>query len=85
MCFSALLLSNVRTFVYAYEDVMGGGTNLVLDQLKPLYSSMAVDIIPGVLRSESLQLFQQFFSSDSSGYWQNSLLAKYTLAQSVKA
>ncbi len=85
MCFSALLLSNVRTIVYSYEDVMGGGTNLVLEKLKPLYAAMTIEIIPGVLRSESLQLFQQFFSKDSSGYWQDSLLAKYTLAQSVKA
>jgi tRNA(adenine34) deaminase len=71
--------------VYGYEDIMGGGTNLILDQLKPLYASMKIEIIPGILRAESLQLFQQFFSKDSSGYWQDSLLAQYTLAQAVKA
>ena len=85
MCFSALLLSNVRTVVYGYEDVMGGGTNLVLEDLKPLYAAMKIKIIPGVLRFESLQLFQKYFSEDSSGYWQDSLLAQYTLAQPVKA
>jgi tRNA(adenine34) deaminase len=84
MCFSAMLLNNVRTVVYSYEDVMGGGTNLVLEQLKPLYAAMTIEIIPGVLRSESLKLFQQFFSEDSSGYWQDSLLAQYTLAQTVE-
>lgn len=84
MCFSALILSNVRTVVYAYEDVMGGGTNLTLEKLKPLYAAMTIEIIPGILRSESLQLFQQFFSEDGSGYWQDSLLAQYTLAQSAK-
>ena len=30
MCYSTLLLSGVRRFVWAYEDVMGGGTNLPL-------------------------------------------------------
>jgi len=83
MCFSALILSNVRTVVYGYEDVMGGGTNLILEKLKPLYAAMTVEIIPGVLRSESLQLFQQFFAADGSGYWQDSLLAQYTMDQSV--
>jgi len=81
MCFSALLLHNIRTVVYGYEDVMGGGTSLVLEGLKPLYAAMTIEIIPGILRSESLQLFQKFFSEDNSGYWKDSLLAQYTMAQ----
>ena len=83
MCFSALLLSNVRTVVYGFEDVMGGGTNIDLKLLNPLYSAMNIEIIPGILRSESLKLFQQFFAEDKSGYWKDSLLAQYTLSQSV--
>ena len=81
MCYSTLILNNVQSIVYAYEDVMGGGTNLDLQSLKPLYSHRNVEIIPGILRDESLALFKKFFSSDESGYWKESLLAQYTLDQ----
>ncbi len=80
MCFSTMLLSGIRHFVYGYEDVMGGGTNLPLDQLAPLYAEMNVTVEGGVLRGECLALFQQFFREYP--YWQDSLLARYTLAQS---
>ena len=79
MCFSTLLLSGVRNFVWAYEDVMGGGTNLPLSMLNPLYRGMEVHLLDQVRRDESLRLFQQFFRTGS--YWQDSLLARYTLAQ----
>ena len=79
MCFSTLLLSGVRNFVWAYEDVMGGGTNLPLSMLNPLYRGMEVHLLDQVRRNESLRLFQQFFRTGS--YWQDSLLARYTLAQ----
>jgi tRNA(adenine34) deaminase len=79
MCYSTLLLSGVRSFVWAYEDVMGGGANLPLSMLNTLYAQMRVQLIDGVLRQESLRLFQQFFQIGS--YWQDSLLARYTLAQ----
>ena len=83
MCYSALLLNGIRTFVYAYEDAMGGGTNLPLTHLAPLYQAMApeVRILPHILRQESLDLFKAFFSSPENNYWQGSLLADYTLAQ----
>ena len=80
MCFAALLLSGVRHFVWAYEDVMGGGTQLPLAQLNPLYAAMQVDITSHVLRAESLALFREFF--DRHEYWRGSLLAAYTLSQS---
>ena len=79
MCYSTLLLSGVRNFVWAYEDVMGGGTNLPLYLLNPLYRTMRVHLLDRVRRDESLRLFQQFFRTGS--YWQDSLLARYTLAQ----
>ena len=79
MCYSTLLLSGVRNFVWAYEDVMGGGTNLPLSMLNPLYRGMEVHLLDQVRRDESLRLFQQFFRTGS--YWQDSLLARYTLAQ----
>ncbi|MDJ0622587.1 MAG: nucleoside deaminase [Desulfocapsaceae bacterium] len=81
MCFAALLLNNVKTIVYAYEDVMGGGTTLPLNLLKPLYSGMEVEIIPGIMREESLKLFKKFFEEDQTGYWCDSYLAEFTLKQ----
>ena len=79
MCFSTLLLSGLRNFVWSYEDVMGGGTSLPLDQLPQLYSKMDVSILPHVLRFESLKLFQDFFRNYD--YWAKSDLARYTLEQ----
>ena len=83
MCYSAMLLNGIRTFVYAYEDAMGGGTSLQLAHLAPLYQAMApeVHILPHILRRESLNLFKAFFTSQENDYWQGSLLADYTLAQ----
>ncbi len=81
MCYSTLILNGVRNFVYAYEDVMGGGTNLPLDQLHPLYSKMRITITPAILRAKSLKLFKQFFSNPDNRYWKDSLLANYTMNQ----
>jgi len=81
MCFSAMLVSGVRKYVYSYEDVMGGGTNLPRKELAPLYSAMEVSITKNVLREKSLQLFKDFFSSPDCNYLQDTLLAKYTLKQ----
>ncbi len=81
MCYSTLLLSGVRRFVWAYEDIMGGGTNLPLGRLNPLYADMQVESIPHVLRTESLSLFQDFFTNYT--YWADSYLARYTLAQEL--
>jgi tRNA(adenine34) deaminase len=81
MCYTTLLLSGVRRFVWAYEDVMGGGTSLPLEQLAPLYQGMQdeVKLVPNVLREQSLRLFGKFFQKYS--YWQESLIAEYTLTQ----
>jgi len=83
MCYTTLLLSGVRSFVWAYEDVMGGGVNLPLYMLNTLYAQMRVHLLDKVLRAESLKLFQQFFQNGT--YWQDSLLARYTLAQPLEA
>ena len=79
MCYSTMLLSGIRRFVWAYEDVMGGGTALPLEQIAPLYQDMQVELVPDVLRRESLVLFAQFFQTHS--YWQDSLLNSYTCAE----
>ena len=81
MCFSTLILNGIRKIVYAYEDVMGGGTNLPLTALSPLYAAMEIQVVPSVLRQESLALFQQFFRNPDNPYWKGSLLANYTLEQ----
>jgi len=81
MCYVTLLLNGIRTIVYGYEDIMGGGTNLDLQTLNPLYQEMSVEIIPHVLRRESLELFKTFFTDQDNTYWQDSPLARYTLAQ----
>lgn len=81
MCFSALLVNGVKKYVYSYEDVMGGGTNLPLNMLSPLYNEIEISVTGGVLRGKSLQLFKRFFSSPECKYLQDTLLANYTLQQ----
>ena len=83
MCYATLLLNGFRKIVYAFEDVMGGGTNLDLSTLNPLYRDMKVQIVPGVCRDESLALFKTFFSDPRNSYWQESLLAKHILEQKL--
>ncbi len=79
MCYGAILLSGIGKIVYAYEDVMGGGTTCNLAKLNPLYKDRNITIIPDVLRQLSLGLFKEFFSSPDNRYWRGSLLEKYTL------
>ncbi|MGD9949726.1 MAG: nucleoside deaminase [Desulfobulbus sp.] len=83
MCYSTMLLSGIRSFVWAYEDVMGGGANLPLYMLNTLYAQMKVQLVDRIRRAESLHLFQQFFKSGN--YWQESLLARYTMAQPLES
>lgn len=80
MCFATLILNGVRTFVYGYEDIMGGASSLDLASLAPLYRSMTVEIIPGILRPRCLALFQQFFRTTTSPYLRDTLLCDHTLA-----
>jgi len=81
MCFGAIILNNISRIVYAYEDVMGGGTECRLADLPPLYADAGITVIPDVMRAESLELFRAFFSDAGQIYWQDSLLAQYTLEQ----
>jgi tRNA(adenine34) deaminase len=82
MCYSTMILNGVRRLVYAYEDAMGGGTDLDLTTMKPLYQQMKIEVIPHICRTESLKLFQKFFQNPDNDYWPDSLLAEYTLSQS---
>ena len=42
MCYSALVVNGIRRIVYAYEDVLGGGTKLDLKSLTPFYKEMKI-------------------------------------------
>jgi len=79
MCYGALILAGVGEIVFAYEDVMGGGTGCELSRLKPLYKNSPVTVVPGVMRAESLKIFKTYFSNPANSYWKKSLLAGYTL------
>lgn len=81
MCFAAIILNNINEVIYAYEDVMGGGTGCDLAHLTPLYRNSGVKIIPHVFREQSVELFKTFFKHPDNDYWKGSLLERYTLAQ----
>lgn len=81
MCYAALILAGIGKIVYAYEDVMGGGSMCELSRLKPLYKNSPIKVVGNVMRKESLRLFKAFFSSPDNHYWKDSLLAEYTLSQ----
>ena len=81
MCFAAILLSGIGRIVYAYEDMMGGGTRCDRTRMTPLYRDARVTVVPGVLREDSLDLFQRYFSNPDNDYWAGSPLCQYTLDQ----
>ena len=81
MCFGAILLAGIGRIVYAYEDAMGGGTGCSLASVAPLYTQRPVEIRAGLRRDEALDFFRTFFANPDNGYWRDSLLARYTLAQ----
>ena len=80
MCFGALLVSGIGEIVYAYEDVMGGGTKCDLTNLTPLYKNCQTAIVPNILRAKSLNLFKAYFENSKNAYLKGSLLAGYTLS-----
>lgn len=84
MCFGAIILSGIKKIVYAYEDPMGGGTHCNLKELPPLYKKSDIEILPGVLRQKSLDLFVRFFNKEMNLYWKDSYLEAYTLDQKMK-
>ena len=80
MCYSALVVNGIRRIVYAYEDVLGGGTKVDLKSLTPFYKEMKIEVVAGVLRQESLALFKEFFSNADNDYLRGSLLAQHALS-----
>ena len=83
MCFAAIVLAGINRVVYAYEDVMGGGTGCRLEVLPKLYQESRLAVVPHVMRQQSLLIFKAFFSKPENAYWKDSLLSQYTLAQEL--
>ena len=81
MCFAAMMLHGIGRIVYAYEDVMGGGTRCDVSALPALYSRNGISIMSGVLRNESIAFFKVFFSNPDNTYLNGSLLESHTLSQ----
>lgn len=94
MCLGALILNNAGRIVYSYEDVMGGaaGMNFNLpfsrghrdiqaNHIRHLYKDFGDRIRGSLLRSESLKLFKQFFSSSGNRYLKGTFLETYTLSR----
>jgi tRNA(adenine34) deaminase len=81
MCFGAILIGGIGRIVYAYEDVMGGGTRCDRSRWSPLYREHPIEIVANVLRQESVALLQAYFAAEINTYWRGSLLARYTADQ----
>ena len=81
MCFAAIILAGIKKIVYAFEDPMGGGTGCDLSLMTPLYKEAKVEVISGVLREKSLDLFYDFFNKETNLYWKDSFLEAYTRKQ----
>ena len=81
MCFGALIIAGIGRIVYAYEDVMGGGTGCRIEHLPDLYHRNRPEVVPHILREKSLTLFQTFFNGTDATYLKNTLLADYTRRQ----
>lgn len=79
MCYAAILLAGIGRIVWAYEDVMGGGTTCADLPLAPLYMERRPEILPRFRREESLYLFKRFFGNPERAYWKESPLSRYTL------
>ena len=79
MCFGAALISGIHRIVYAFEDVMGGGTSCSRESLPPLYRGADLTVIPHVCRDESAQLMRAFFSNPENSYLRGTLFAAYAM------
>jgi tRNA(adenine34) deaminase len=81
MCYGAIILAGIKRIVYSFEDPMGGGTGVDLTMMTPLYKKCGIEVVPGVLREKSLDLFYDFFNKETNQYWKDSFLEAYTISQ----
>lgn len=82
MCYSTSIISGINRMVYAYEDAMGGGTNINHGLLNPFYLEHKMDVAAGVRRKESLELFKRYFENTDTEY-AGTLLERYTVGAVV--
>ncbi len=83
MCFGGILISGIHRIVYAFEDVMGGGTRCNRQEMPPLYRNIDLTIVPHVCREESIALMRAFFSNPDNRYLTDTLLARYVMGQTA--
>ncbi len=83
MCFGAILISGIHRIVYAFEDVMGGGTRCNRQELPPLYRDIDLTIVGNVLREESIALMRAFFSNPDNRYLRDTLFARYAMGHTA--
>ncbi|NOY69284.1 MAG: nucleoside deaminase [Deltaproteobacteria bacterium] len=81
MCFGAAIISGIHRIVFAYEDVMGGGTACDCGVLPCIYRDREIFVTAGVRRQESLRLFKKFFENPQNDYLRGTLLCEHTLKQ----
>ncbi len=79
MCYSTLLVNGITNIIYAYEDVMGGGTSLPVESLNPLYRNLTVSITDNIKRKESLELLYRYFNDPRNDYLRDTYLCKAIL------
>ncbi len=93
MCLGALIINGVKGICFAYEDVMGGATGIFFKEqnsighpeldlgyeIRDLYFTSNLKIVPWILREDSLKLFKEFFLKPDNKYLSDTLLARYTL------
>ncbi|MFO8111930.1 MAG: nucleoside deaminase [Desulfosalsimonadaceae bacterium] len=83
MCFGAILISGIHRIVYAFEDVMGGGTRCNRYEMPPLYRDIDLAIVGNVLREESIALMRSFFSNPDNRYLRDTFFARYAMGHTA--
>lgn len=71
MCFGAILNLKIRHLIFGLEDPYAGFAHLNLEQMPPRYRPNFPEIVGGVLREESRNLFKEFLSNTELEYWRN--------------
>jgi len=71
MCIGAIMNCRIPRVIYALEDSYGGGVRLLATGRPPRHENEYPDIIGGVMREQSMDLFRQYFKTTGNTFWQN--------------
>jgi len=63
MCAGALLQARIARLIYGADDAKGGAIRTCLQVLDAPALNHRVEVIPGILAEESIQLLQSFFAA----------------------